>query len=149
MLVGPYFYDKYVRSMPDETPLEIASNPKLYPYFKYCRGALDGSYFNAWVREEAMARHRTRKGLISKNVLAACDFDMKFTYILPGWEGSAADSTIFEYAREHDLAVPVGRYLLADAGFPLCDALMTPYRGVCYHLKEWARGNQRYFFKID
>jgi len=126
MLVGPYFYDKYVQSMPDETPLEIASNPKLYPYF------------NAWVREEAMAPHQTQKGLISKNVLAACDFDMKFMYILPGWEGSAADSTIFEYACEHDLAVPVGRYLLADAGFPLCDALMTPYCGVRYHLKEWA-----------
>jgi hypothetical protein len=46
------------------------------------------------VREEAMACHRTQKGLISKNVLAACDFDMRFTYILPGWKGSAADSTV-------------------------------------------------------
>jgi hypothetical protein len=56
-----------------------------------------------------------------------------------------SDSTIFEYAHEHDLAAPVGRYLLADAGFPLCDALMTPYHGIHYHLKEWAQGNQRYF----
>ncbi|KIL55163.1 hypothetical protein M378DRAFT_18193 [Amanita muscaria Koide BX008] len=143
MLVGSSFYDKYVQPMPDKPPPEIQSNPKLYPYFKYCRGALDGSYFHAWVREEAMARHRTRKGLISQNVLAACDFSMKFTYILSGWEGSAADSTIFEYAREHDLAIPAGRYLLADAGFPICDELITPYHGVRYHLKEWARGSQR------
>ncbi|KAF4610218.1 hypothetical protein D9613_010342 [Agrocybe pediades] len=59
------------------------------------------------------------------------------------WEGSAADSRIFEYARKQDLSLPSGYYFLADAGFPLCDMLLTPYRGVRYHLKEWAQGNQK------
>jgi hypothetical protein len=26
---------------------------------------------------------------------------------------------------------------LADAGFPVCDELLTPYRAVHYHLAEW------------
>lgn len=144
MLVGPVFYSKYVKMPPDETPPEIKNNPKLYPYFKYCRGAIDGSQFYAWVSTQATARYRNQKGGVTQNVLAVCDFNLLFTYILSGWEGSAADSAVFEHARERDLAIPSGRYLLADAGFPSCDVLMTPYRGVRYHLREWAQGNQRY-----
>ena len=98
MIVGRHFYNKYVHMMPNNTPPEIASNPKLYQYFKHCQGALDGSYFDAWVQEESMAQYQTQKGGIAQNVLAVCDFDLKFTYILSGWEGSAADSTVFEYA---------------------------------------------------
>lgn len=94
--------------MPDSMPPEIASNSKLYLYFKHCRGGLDGSYFDAWVQEEVMAWYQTRKGGIAQNVLAACDFDLKFVYILSGWEGSASDSTVFEYAREWDLTIPPG-----------------------------------------
>ena len=36
-----------------------------------------------------------------------------------------------------------GTYYLADAGFPLCDVLLVPYRGVRYHLKEWEQANLR------
>ncbi|XP_043693019.1 uncharacterized protein LOC122643465 [Telopea speciosissima] len=43
-------------------------------------------------------RFRDRKGLISQNILAACDHDRRFTYILSGWEGSASDSRILEDA---------------------------------------------------
>jgi hypothetical protein len=142
MLVGP-FYPKHLHLPPDETPPEIKENSKLYPYFRNARGAIDGSHFHAWVLSEAMARYRNRKGFVGQNVLAACNFAMLFVYILSGWEGSASDSHIFQYAREHDLAIPAGKYYLADAGFPLCDALLTPYRGVRYHLKEWGIVRQR------
>jgi len=148
MLIGN-FYRKHVHPLPaDPTPNEILGNPKLYPYFKYCRGAIDGSHFHAYVEAEAAVRYRNRKGGITQNVLAASDFDLKFIYLLSGWEGSAADSRVFEYARRKDLAIPQGCYYLADAGFPLCDALMTPYRGKRYHLKEWARGNQKYALMV-
>lgn len=70
-------------------------------------------------------------------------FNMLFSYILPGWEGSAADSRIWTDARSSDLRIPFGKYYLGDAGFPSCDALLVPYRGVRYHLKEWANGNRR------
>lgn len=62
---------------------------------------------------------------------------MKFIYVLAGWEGSANDGQVFHYAREHDLFIPEGKYYLADAGFPICDSLLVPYRGKRYHLKEW------------
>lgn len=144
MLIGS-FYRKYVKAMPaDEVPPEILANPKFNPYFVGARGAADGSHFNSWVQEDATTRYRNRKGFISQNILAVCDWKLRFVYLLSGWEGSAADSRIFEYARRTDLALPDGCYFLADAGFPLCDMLLTPYRGVRYHLNEWGRGSQKY-----
>jgi hypothetical protein len=127
----------------DVTPPEIFSDPKLFPYFRDCRAAIDGSHCDAWVHVEAVARYRDRQGHLTQNVLIACDFGMWFTYILSGWEGSAADSAVFEYACGTDLTIAPGRYYLADAGFPLCDVLMTPYRKVRYHLREQAHANQR------
>ena len=32
----------------------------------------------------------------------------------------------------------LGKYYLGDAGFPLKSGLLTPYRGVRYHLKEYS-----------
>jgi hypothetical protein len=80
---------------------------------------------------------------VSQNVLAVCGFDMKYLYILSGWEGSAADGSILSDARATDFRVPDGWYYLGDAGFPLSPSVMTPYRGKRYHLKEWGRSNQR------
>jgi hypothetical protein len=145
MLVGS-FYCKYVKLLPmDNVPPHILNEPKFYPYFKDSSGAIDGSQFNSWVAEEATVHSRNQKGFISQNVLAICDGNLHFLYILSGWEGSAADSRVFEYARSRDLHLPRPYYFLADAGSPLCDMLMTPYRGVRYHLKEWGQGNQKYF----
>lgn len=137
------FYCKYVRPLPDVTPPEIRGEKKFFPYFADVRGAIDGSHFNTWAQEEATVHYCNRKGFISQNVLAICNWKLRFLYILSGWEGSAADSCVFEYARGQDLALPPGRYFLADAGFPQCDMLMTPYHGVRYHLKEWGRGSQK------
>jgi hypothetical protein len=83
-------------------------------------------------------------GYISQNVLAFCDFNMLFTYVLSGWEGSASDGSILEDAkRRFDFAIPDGLMDVLDAGFPLTKSSLTPYRGVRYHLKEWHRGNER------
>lgn len=143
MLVGS-FYRKYVQLLPiAQVPHAIWNDSKLYPYFKDCRGAIDGSQFNSWVEDEATIRCRNQKGFISQNVLAICDWNLRFLYILSGWEGSAGDSRIFEYACRRDLCLPCGYYFLADAGFPTCDMLVTPYCGVRYHLNEWSHGNQR------
>ncbi len=45
-----------------------------------------------------MSRYRCRKGFIATNLLAACLFNLRFCYILAGWEGSAADSRLFDEA---------------------------------------------------
>lgn len=118
----------------------------LLSIFKDCRGAIDGSHFDAYVPDQAVARYQNRKGGVSQNVLAVCDFDMKFTYVLSGWEGSAADSTVYSDARRKGLSP--GKYFLADAGFPPCDTLLTPYRATRYHLREWEHAQQRLVYCI-
>jgi hypothetical protein len=56
------------------------------------------------------AAFRGRKHYTTQNVLAAVDFDLKFTYVLVGWEGSAHDAVILADALEcHDgFRVPEG-----------------------------------------
>ncbi|XP_068666403.1 uncharacterized protein [Aristolochia californica] len=58
-----------------------------------------------------------QKGFLSQNVMATCTFDMQFTYILVGWEGSAADSRVLKSAltKRDKLYVPEGtRYHLQE-----------------------------------
>ena len=43
-----------------------------------------------------------RKHTTAQNVLAAVDFDLRFTYVLVGWEGSAHDARILDDALERD-----------------------------------------------
>ena len=47
-------------------------------------------------------------------MLAACTFDLKFTYVLTGWEGTASDSRIIKDALigEDKLIIPDGKYYL-------------------------------------
>ena len=146
LLTSEAFYNSYVKLPTADTPLasEIRDDPKLYPFFKDCQGSIDGTHLDAFVPDDAVARYCNRKGRLSQNVLAACSQDMRFIYVLSGWEGSAADGHIFEDARQHDLAIPAGKYFLADAGFSTCDNLMVPYRGERYHLKEWGRVGLRW-----
>jgi hypothetical protein len=143
-LVSAPFYTKYLNESPDCTPPYIENNYRFFPYFKNCRGAIDCSHFDAYVPDGAVARYRDRKGSVSQNVLAVCDFSMKFTYVLSGWEGSAADSTVYNDALQKGLSLPPDKYFLADAGFPLCDTLLTPYRATRYHLREWGLVQLRY-----
>jgi hypothetical protein len=143
MLVSAAFYPRFVKLPLMQTPPEIKDNSKLYPFFRNCLGAIDGSHIGAHVPEEDIARYRNRKGVVSQNVLAACSFDMRFTYILSGWEGSAADGLVLSDARETDFHIPDGWYYLADAGFALGPNILTPYRGKRYHLREWGRVSQR------
>ena len=55
---------------------------------------------------------------------------------------------MYHDARLTDLTIPLGKYFLADAGFPICEGLLIPYRGVRYHLQEWGRANLRYVIII-
>ncbi|KAK5785683.1 hypothetical protein PVK06_040290 [Gossypium arboreum] len=134
---------KLVIKLPDEsTPSEIRNNPRFYPYFKDCIGALDGTHVRASVPLSIQGRFRSRKGGTTQNVLAAITFDLKFSYVLAGWEGSAHDSRILSDAlsRPRGLRIPEGKgkYYLADAGYGIRNGYITPYRGVRYHLKEFS-----------
>ena len=87
-------------------------------------------------------------------MLAAVDFDLKFTYVLAGWEGSAHDATILADALERSdgLVVPagnkivckqwlsngstnlcvilLGKFYLVDAGYACRPGFLPPYRGI-------------------
>lgn len=57
---------------------------------------------------------------------------------MTGWEGSAADGYVYNDAVQRGgLTLPPGKYFLADAGFGASPKLLTPYRGIRYHLREW------------
>lgn len=144
-LTSEKIYGAFVKLPTRNSPVsdEIRESVDFWPFFRDCIGAIDGSHIPAFVPESMRVRFRDRKGQISQNVLAACSMDMVFLYVLPGWEGSAADSRVFESARRQDFRIPDGRYYLADAGYGNCDALLVPYRGVRYHLKEWGSSIHR------
>ena len=151
------FYSDFVHQPRNTDPHSayIFGNPKFHPFFENAIGAMDGTHFISSGSAEERALARNRKGLITQNCLAACDFDHNFTYLSTGWEGTVSDSTMYFDSRTTDLKVHPGKYYLADAGFPLANALLTPYRGVRYHLAEWGRADLRcvifyykYFYNV-
>ena len=52
-----------------------------------------------------------------------------------------SNASLWTDAYVNDLQIPEGRYFLGDAGFGTSDALLVPYWGVRYHLKEWWQAN--------
>jgi hypothetical protein len=141
---GP-FYHAYVKLPNINTPLSdyIRYNHKLYPFLHNVLGALDGTHINCFTSAADRHASRDRKGGVTQNCLAVCSFEFRFLYFASGFEGSAADATMYMQARLFDFMIPEGKYYLADAGFALCDTLLVPYRNVRYHLQEWGRANIR------
>ncbi|XP_039118616.1 uncharacterized protein LOC120254604 [Dioscorea cayenensis subsp. rotundata] len=109
--------DEYVLPPSTQTP---AWNP--YPCF--CSPAFD------------VAAFRGRKAYPTQNVLAAIDFNLRFTYVLAGWEGSTHDALVLRDALERPNGLS-GKYYLVDAGYSTRPGFISPYRGVRYHLKEF------------
>jgi len=73
-------------------------------------GAIDGIHVLARVPKRHRAAFMGRKHTTTQNVLAVVDFDLRFTYVLAGWDGSAHDARILADALERDdvLRVPQG-----------------------------------------
>ena len=65
-------------------------------------GAIDGAHVLARVPEKHRPTFMRRKHTTTQNVLAAVGFDLKFTYVLAGWEGSAHDTTILADALDRE-----------------------------------------------
>jgi len=124
--------------LPDSnTPLPDRLKDPKYSYFKDCLGALDGTHISAYIPVIDQDRFRNRKGTLSQNVLAVCNFDLIFVYLLPGWEGSAHDGRVLQDAQfRHGFNTPRGKFWLGDAGYGNSEFVLSPYRKVRYHLKE-------------
>ncbi|GAV90081.1 LOW QUALITY PROTEIN: DDE_4 domain-containing protein, partial [Cephalotus follicularis] len=111
-------------------------------FLALCNRALDGTYIHVNALDRDKVRYQSRKGDITTNVLGVCSQDMQFIYILPEWEGSAADGRVLRDAisRRNGLRVPQGHYYLCDAGYSNAQGFLTPYRGQRYHLTEFRDG---------
>nr|KAJ0193109.1 hypothetical protein LSAT_V11C800390720 [Lactuca sativa] len=95
-------------------PVTENSTNQRWKWFKNCLGALDGTSIKCLVPLKDKPKYRTRKNDIATNVLGVCSQDMQFIYVLPGWEGSAADGRVLRDAllRPHGLKVPRPGYYL-------------------------------------
>ncbi|KAM3265823.1 hypothetical protein P3L10_002817 [Capsicum annuum] len=102
--------------------------------------AIDGTHVLASIPIEQQNRFRGRKDTTTQNVLATIKFNLKFTYVLAGWEGSTHDSRILNdvLERPHGLQIPQDKYYLVDAEYGLCKRFIPPYHGIRYHLQEYS-----------
>ncbi|XP_038687548.1 protein ANTAGONIST OF LIKE HETEROCHROMATIN PROTEIN 1-like [Tripterygium wilfordii] len=128
------------------TPRQITENDKFNPFFKDCIGAIDGTHIAAVVPPEERIPYIGRKGVTTQNVMTVCDFDMLFTFVCGGWEGSAHDSRIFNKVlsdvHSNFPHPPTGKYYLVDAGYPNQRGYLAPYKGQRYHLEVFRNGPQ-------
>lgn len=119
-------------------PREIREDPRFYPYFQDCVGAVDGIHFPVTVGVDELEPFRNKNGVNSQIVLAACSFDLQFQYVLAGWEGSASDVQVLNSAltRRNKLKVPEGKYYLVDKKYTNLPGFVAPYHEFPYGLIE-------------
>src|SRR6267154_5427765 len=112
------FYSSQVQFPTANSPISptIHNDPQ-FRFFDQCIGAVDGTHIHTFTALQDQPFMRNQKGFLSQNCLFICDFDFLFIYALCGWDGSVADATLWNDACTHDLRMPWGKYLLADAGF--------------------------------
>lgn len=60
-------------------------DPNKHPLFKYCIGAIDGTDVKAVLPHHEPVKFIGRKGVPTQNVLAICDFNLCFTFVLVGF----------------------------------------------------------------
>ncbi|CAL5445288.1 unnamed protein product [Camellia sinensis] len=119
-----------------DVPPEVLEDPRFYPYFKDCVGAVDGIHIPVMVGVDEQGPFCNKNGFLSQIVLASCSFDLKFHYVLAGWEGSAADLRVLNSAltRRNKLQ---GKYYLVDTKYANIPGFIAPYDGVPYGLIEF------------
>ncbi|KAL5818471.1 hypothetical protein ACOSQ3_022362 [Xanthoceras sorbifolium] len=89
-------------------PKTYRQNTRFYLYFKDCVGAIDGTHIPTIVTRCDIKSYCNRHGTISQNILAVCNFDLEFIYVLSVWERSAHNSKVLSDAlsRRNELKVP-------------------------------------------
>jgi hypothetical protein len=74
-------------------------------------------------------------------VLAIRNFDMRFTFVVAGWPGSAPDTWILTHALtnfgDEFPKPPPGKYYLMDSGYPNQIKYLAPFKGSTYHILEF------------
>ena len=71
---------------------------RFWSHFKGCIGVIDGSHVSVIVPAKETLNYTRRHGYTSQNMLAVCDFDMRFTFVVAGWAGSVHNTWIFHHS---------------------------------------------------
>ncbi|KAL4309416.1 hypothetical protein GQ457_01G023830 [Hibiscus cannabinus] len=125
-------------------PEQIRNDSRYMPHFKDCIGAIDGTHIPAILPPNEQIPYIGRKGVPTQNVMTVCDFNMCFTFVVAGWEGTSHDTRIFlDAIRDPRLKFPHqpnGKYYLVDFGYPQMKGYLGPYRGQRYHLPDFRKG---------
>jgi hypothetical protein len=99
------------------TPHPKLLSDRFAPHFNNCIGAIDGTHVPVAVPSSKVVQHVGRHGYPTQNVLAICDFDMRFTFVVAGWPGSVHDMRVFNDALRKYANIfphpPPGTYILA------------------------------------
>ena len=121
----------------------LRDDDRYWPCFKDCIGALDGTHISVRPPKRNAEAYRGRKQEPTMNVLAICNFDMKFIYAYVGVPGRAHDTKVLTYCARNEPFFPHppnGKYYLVDAGYPTRTGYLGPYCRVRYHLDQFNRG---------
>lgn len=132
-------YNQYVTQ---PTSIPTISHPD-FRFFQGAFGCIDGSHIPILAPMKNKDKWRCRKGYYSTNGLLIADTNnLLFQFALFGAEGCGSDSSVFKSAIKYIHWLQDG-FLIGDAGYGLSTYLLTPYRGVRYHLKEFGLGSER------
>ena len=125
----------------DDTPPRIMHDRRYFPYFQDCMGAIDGTHVRVRVGGNKKITYWNHHNYTSMNILAVCDFKMRFIYTRIGVPGRAHDSKILTHCARHDNYFPFPsseKYFLVDSGYPNRRGFLAPYRGEAYHPNHFA-----------
>nr|QAA91979.1 transposase [Phalaenopsis equestris] len=127
------------------TPGQITTNPRYMPYFNDCISAIDGTHVDARLPSHNKVTYIGRSGSATQNIMTIRDFNMCFTYVMAGWEGSAHDSRIFSYAirnRSQGFPHPPSeKYYLVDVVYPMQRGYLKPYLDTRYNISDFERAS--------
>jgi hypothetical protein len=87
--------------------------------------------------------HTCLHGYTSQNVLAVCDFDTRFTFVVAGWPGLAHDTRILNHALtnfgDEFPKPPPDKY----SAYSNLIRYIAPFKGSTYHIPEFRLRRQR------
>ncbi|XP_022891788.1 uncharacterized protein LOC111406631 [Olea europaea var. sylvestris] len=121
-------------------------NLNQHPLFENCIGAIDRTHVQAILPRDERVNFIGRKGIPTQNVLAACDFNLCFTFVHAGWTRTTHDSRMLArsiHSPEIDFPHPAqGKFYLVDSGFAHRPGYMAPYKGsdILYHFQQFYDG---------
>ncbi|WZZ58291.1 hypothetical protein YC2023_058398 [Brassica napus] len=121
----------------------LRNDDRYWPHFRDCIGALDGTHVSVRPPSQNAEAYKGRKQDPTMNVLAICNFDMKFRYAYLGVHGREHDTKVLTHYARNEASFPhhpPGKYYLVDSGYPTRTRYLGPHRSMRYHLGQFARG---------